>query len=70
MKQLTLILFLIPALCAGQGKYVLLERGWHRPASYVDSITNDHIRTGYFPIYAAQLIPIQHLNFTGRETKA
>lgn len=56
MKSLlfTASLFISLSVTAQSG-YVLLERGWYRPAKFTDTLAREDIKAGYFPIHADQL---------------
>lgn len=51
-----LFIILITISCKSfcQVKYILLDKGWNRPAIYTDSVTKENIRAGYFPILIIQ----------------
>jgi len=64
MKKLITCLMLLSSMTTfAQGKYTLLERGWHRDPVFTDTITKDNIKTGYWPVYTSDLDSL--LKFVG-----
>ena len=64
MKQLITFLFLFLSITTfSQKKYTLLERGWHREPLFVDSISKENIKNGYWPVYTSDLDSL--LKFVG-----
>ena len=55
MKKIVLyILVCLPGFSFGQ-KYVLIDKGWHRPIISVDTVTDTQLQNGWFPVYKSEL---------------
>lgn len=52
--KLLMLMLLLPALCAAQ-KYALIDRGWQKPVMFVDTVTKEQLKKGWYPIYTNEM---------------
>ena len=59
-KIIFLFAICLPIFGFGQ-KYVLIDKGWHRPVMVVDTVTKDQLQNGWFPVYANEIDSLKTL---------
>lgn len=47
---LLFFIVLFPSVIFAQ-KFALIDKGWHRPIMYVDSVTDNQLQNGWYPVY-------------------
>lgn len=52
-KIIFLLIVCLPVVGMGQ-KYVLIDKGWRRPIMKTDTVTNDQLQKGWFPVYTTE----------------
>lgn len=67
MKNLLLLILLVPAFCFSQSiqtqktKYLLLDRNWSKPVKQSDTVMAADLKEGWLPIYSSDLDSLENL---------